>query len=274
MARSLIEWTGFVWNFILGCTKCSPGCENCYAIAEVGRERCDAHKGLAILSPHPNWTGLIRFVPDRLLDPLKRVVPTKWFVNSLSDFFHEGIPLEWQVMGLDVMRLADWHVFQILTKRHEQLRSLLNGPLREYANLPNVMWGVSVEDRKHGLARIDALRESEAGIRWLSIEPLLEDLGTINLDRMDWVVVGGESGPRARPMKEEWVLSLRDQCEAAGVPFFFKQWGNYLPGDGDGATRIHTWPDGSTSYRTSKKAAGRELDGMYFNNSLPIVEIN
>lgn len=274
MSRSFIEWTGFVWNFILGCTKRSPGCEHCYAILEVGRERCEAHKGLAILSPVPNWTGRIRFVPERLLDPLKRTIPTKWFVNSLSDFFHEALPQEWQVAGLEVMRLADWHVFQILTKREEQLRSLLDGGLREYAQLPNVMWGVSVEDRKHGLPRIDALRESQAGIRWLSIEPLLEDLGLINLEGIDWVVVGGESGNKARPMKQEWALSIRDQCEAAGVPLFFKQWGNWAPGCGEGATRIHAWPDGSTSFRTTKKAAGRELEGVVYNASLPIVEVS
>lgn len=140
MARSLIEWTGFVWNFILGCTKCSPGCENCYAILEVGRERCEAHKGLAVLQPVANWTGLIRFRPESLDHPLKRTIPTKWFVNSLSDFFHEAVPLDWQIAGLEVMQMADWHVFQILTKREKQLNSLLNDELKNFANLPNVMW--------------------------------------------------------------------------------------------------------------------------------------
>ncbi len=191
MALSKIEWTDFVWNFLLGCTKCSPGCERCYAIPEVGRERCDAHVGLAVLKPIPNWTGLIRFLPERLDEPLKRTVPTKWFVNSLSDVFHEAVRLEWQIAGLEVMKMADWHVFQILTKRHNQLQSLLDGDLHAYAELPHVMWGVSVENRKHGLPRIDALRNSAALVKWLSVEPLLEDLGQINLDGIHWVVVGG-----------------------------------------------------------------------------------
>ncbi|MBM3272649.1 phage Gp37/Gp68 family protein [Candidatus Kaiserbacteria bacterium] len=270
MARSLIEWTGFVWNFILGCTKCSPGCERCYAINEVGRERCEAHKGLAVLQPVPNWTGLIRFRPESLSQPLNRTIPSKWFVNSLSDFFHEAVPLDWQRAGLEVMRLADWHVFQILTKREKQLRNLLNGDLRGYAGLPNVMWGVSVEDCKHGLPRIDALRESPARIKWLSIEPLLENLGPIDLDGIDWVVVGGESGANARPVKVDWVVSIKDQCEAFGVPFFFKQWGNWAPAEGTCSGRMHVWQDGSLSERKSKKEAGRTLQGEEFDSSLEL----
>jgi protein gp37 len=125
MAQTQIEWTGFVWNFMLGCSKCSPGCENCYAISDVGRERCTPHKGLAVLSPVPNWTGLLRFRPESLDAPLRRTKPTKWFVNSLSDFFHEAAVLDWQMASLEVMRLADWHIFQVLTKRHHQLQSLL-----------------------------------------------------------------------------------------------------------------------------------------------------
>lgn len=273
MARTMIEWAGFVWNFILGCTKRSPGCEHCYAIAEVGRERCDAHKGLAVLQPIPNWTGVLRFRPEVLCHPLKRTIPTKWFVNSLSDFFHEGVPLDWQCAGLEVMQMANWHIFQLLTKRQERLQSLLNGELRSYAGLPNVMWGVSVENRKHGLARIDALRNSAARIRWLSIEPLLEDLGQLNLDGIDWVVVGGESGANARPIKEEWVVSIKDQCEAFGVPFFFKQWGNWAPAESARGGRIHTWPDGSLSIRKSKKEAGRTLQGTMFDSSLEIDEL-
>src|SRR6267142_2201407 len=151
MAHSLIEWTSFVWNFILGCTKCSPGCENCFAILECGRKRCEAHEELAVLQPAPNWTGLLKFRPELLCEPLKRTIPSKWFVNSLSDFFHEFVPVEWQIAGLEVMKMADWHTFQILTKREAQLTMLLNGELRAYADLPNVMWGVSVENQKHGL---------------------------------------------------------------------------------------------------------------------------
>jgi protein gp37 len=250
MSKSSIEWTDAVWNFVLGCTKCSPGCANCYAIGEVARERCEAHKGLATLKPVRNWTGLLRFVPTRLPEPLRRTKPTTWFVNSLSDFFHEDIPVDWQIAGLEVMRMADWHIFQLLTKREDQLRRLLNGDLNEYADLPNVMWGVSVEDRKFGLPRIEALRQTPAKIRWLSIEPLLEDLGEIDLDGIHWVVVGGESGLDARPMKEEWVWPIKQQCDDAGVPFFFKQWGG-----------------------VNKKKTGRLLGGREYNESLLIEEV-
>lgn len=218
----------------------------------------------------PNWTGLLRFRPESLSQPLKRTIPSKWFVNSLSDFFHEAVPLDWQQAGLEVMRMADWHIFQLLTKREGQLRSLLNGDLSGYAELPNVMWGVSVEDRKHGLSRIDALRNSAARIKWLSIEPLLEDLGRINLDGIDWVVVGGESGANARPVKVDWVVSIKDQCAASGVPFFFKQWGNWTPAERPCGGRVHAWPDGSVSVRKSKKQAGRTLQGEVFDASLNV----
>jgi protein gp37 len=146
--------------------------------------------------------------------------------------------------------MADWHIFQLLTKREDQLRRLLNGDLNEYADLPNVMWGVSVEDRKFGLPRIEALRQTPAKIRWLSIEPLLEDLGEIDLDGIHWVVVGGESGLDARPMKEEWVWPIKQQCDDAGVPFFFKQWGG-----------------------VNKKKTGRLLGGREYNESLLIEEV-
>jgi protein gp37 len=146
--------------------------------------------------------------------------------------------------------MADWHVFMVLTKYERRLGDLLSGPLTHYAALPNIMWGVSVEDRKHGLPRIEALRQSPAQVRWLSIEPLLEDLGEINLDGIHWVVVGGESGPGARPMREEWVWNVQRQCQAASVPFFFKQWGG-----------------------VKKKAAGRALGGRTYDEFPPIVEV-
>lgn len=273
MARSNIEWTGFVWNFILGCTKCSPGCKNCYAMKEVARERCAAHKGLAVLQPTPNWTGLLRFRPESLNHPLLRKAPTKWFVNSLSDFFHEYVPVEWQVAGLNIMQSADWHIFQVLTKRERKLQTLLEGELSQYARLPNVMWGVSVEDRKHGLPRIDALRNSAARIKWLSIEPLLEDLGDLDLTGIDWVVVGGESGHQARPIKQDWVLSIKDSCDAHGVPFFFKQWGNWAPAEQPCGGRIHTWPDATLSVRKSKKDAGRLLLGQNYDGQYEFKEL-
>jgi protein gp37 len=147
------------------------------------------------------------------------------FVNSMSDLFHDAVP-DWYIeQVVRVIELADWHTYQVLTKRAERLRELLSGPLHSASRLPHVWWGVSVENRKHGLPRIDELRQSPAAVRFLSIEPLLEDLGRIDLSGIDWVIVGGESGWGARPMDRSWVISLRDQCESSGVPFFFKQWG-------------------------------------------------
>lgn len=147
------------------------------------------------------------------------------FVNSVSDLFHEGIPLSYIEQVADTMHLARWHTYQVLTKRSERMRDALNGPLRKAAQERHIWWGVSVEDRQYGLPRIDHLQATPAIVRFLSIEPLLEDLGTLPLEGISWVMVGGESGPGARPMKEAWVLSIREQCEALKVPFFFKQWG-------------------------------------------------
>lgn len=165
------------------------------------------------------------------------------FVNSMSDLFHEGIPLEYIEKVVATMRLANWHTYQVLTKRSERLRDLLSGPLRDAADDAHVWWGVSVEDRTYGLPRIHHLQDAPAAVRFLSIEPLLEDLGTLPLEGISWVIVGGESGPGSRPMKEHWVLSIREQCVSAKVPFFFKQWGG-----------------------VRKKAAGRELDGKTYDN--------
>jgi protein gp37 len=147
----------------------------------------------------------------------------------MSDLFHDQVPAEYISRVGHVMQTAAWHTFQVLTKRHERLRSLLNGELRWMGSLPNVWWGVSVEDREHGLPRIDSLRSTNARVRFLSVEPLLEELGEINLSRIDWVIVGGESGPHFRSMAAAWAEGIRDQCLAARVPFFFKQWGGRSP---------------------------------------------
>ena len=157
--------------------------------------------------------------------PLKWRVPKRIFVNSMSDLFHEDIATEYIAKVGRVMRDAPWHTYQVLTKRHERLRDLLSGELNWIAALPHVWFGVSVEDREHGLPRLESLRHTPARIRFLSVEPLLEDLGRIDLRKIDWVIVGGESGHGARPMKEEWVRSILRQCKAARVSFFFKQWG-------------------------------------------------
>lgn len=217
-STSDIEWTDATWNPVRGCTKISPGCARCYA--ETFAERWRGIPG------HPYEFGFdLRLVPEKLEEPLRWKRPRKIFVNSMSDLFHEDVSDEYIIAVADIMRRADWHVYQVLTKRAERLRRLLETKLRVYAGLPHIWWGVSVENRKHGLPRISELQKSPAVVRFLSVEPLLEDLGTLDLSGIHWVIVGGESGPRARPMKKEWVTSVRDQCVAASVPFFFKQWG-------------------------------------------------
>jgi protein gp37 len=170
------------------------------------------------------------------------------FVNSRSDLFHRDVDEDYIREVLRVMLLADWHTYQVLTKRSERMRGLLNGPLREAAEAPQIWWGVSVENRRDGLPRIDDLRASPARTRFLSIEPLLEDLGPLDLSGIHWVILGGESGPGARPMSPEWVVSIRDQCRAAGVPFFFKQWGG-----------------------TRKGKTGRSLEGRTYDEKPPRV---
>ena len=216
--NSKIEWTDATWNPVRGCSKISPGCAHCYA--ETFAERFRGVPG------HPFEFGFdLRLVPDKLGDPLRWPSPRMIFVNSMSDLFHEGVPDEYIERVVRIMAAASWHTFQVLTKRSERLLSLLSGPLRFAASLPHVWWGVSVDTRRHGLPRIDQLRQAPAAVRFLSIEPLLEDLGSFDLSRIDWVIVGGESGPGARPMAPAWVRSIRDQCVRSGVPFFFKQWG-------------------------------------------------
>ena len=240
--QSSIEWTDATWNPVRGCVKISPGCAHCYA--ETFAERFRGVPG------HPYEQGFdIRLVPEKLHAPLQWRQPRRIFVNSMSDLFQVGVPEAFVLDVAKVMREADWHTYQVLTKRADRMREFLNGPLRETAALPHIWWGVSVENRKHGLPRIDELRATPAAVRFLSVEPLLEDLGEIDLAGIHWVIVGGESGHRARPMQREWVTSIRDQCAAAGVPFFFKQWGGQR-----------------------KKAAGRELDGRCYDEMPPLRE--
>ena len=175
---------------------------------------------------HPYEQGFdLRLVPEKLTEPLTWRSPKLVFVNSMSDLFQDGVPDEYIGAVCRVMTLAKWHTFQVLTKRSERLRELLLGRLRFAAEQEHIWWGVSVEDKKYGLPRIEDLRKASPRMSFLSIEPLLEDLGQVRLDGMDWVIVGGESGPGARALGREWVVSLRDQCRRARVPFFFKQWG-------------------------------------------------
>lgn len=216
--QSHIEWTDATWNPVRGCTKISPGCSHCYA--ETFAERFRGVKG------HPYELGFdLRLVPSKLEEPLSWKKPKFVFVNSMSDLFHDGVSTDYIQKVAEVMVAAKWHTFQVLTKRSERMRDLLASQLKFASMQDHIWWGVSAEDRKHGLPRIEHLRQSEATVRFLSIEPLLEDLGELDLSGIDWVIVGGESGHGARPMKKEWVVSIQRQCSRNDVAFFFKQWG-------------------------------------------------
>lgn len=233
---SKIEWTDATWNPVRGCTKISPGCAHCYA--ETFAERFRGVPG------HPYEFGFdLRLVPEKLCEPFRWKASRRVFVNSMSDLFHRDVPGEYVLAVAEVMRAACWHTFQVLTKRSDRLRDLLCGSLRSSAAQRHIWWGVSVENRKHGVPRIRHLQDAPAAVRFLSIEPLLEDLGQLDLRGISWVIVGGESGPGARAMRPDWVRAVRDQCRDAGVPFFFKQWGG-----------------------TQKAKTGRMLDGRTYDD--------
>ena len=216
--KSKIEWTDATWNPVRGCTKISPGCAHCYA--ETFAERFRGVPG----SPFEQGFDL-RLVPEKLTQPFEFAQPRLIFVNSMSDLFHDDVPDEYIEQVARVMAASPWHTYQILTKRPTRMRTLLGGALQFAAPLRHIWWGVSVDDRQFGLPRVNQLRESGAAVKFLSVEPLLENLGEIDFTDLDWVIVGGESGPRARPMPAEWVRPIRDHCVARGIPFFFKQWG-------------------------------------------------
>src|SRR5919205_2477317 len=216
--NSKIEWTEATWNPVRGCTKISPGCKYCYA--ETFAERFRGVTG------HPYEHGFdLRLIPEKLIEPLRWNKPQMVFVNSMSDLFQKEVPTEYIRTVLEIMMLANWHTYQVLTKRSKRMQRLLNGELSFAANATHIWWGVSAEDRQYGVPRIKDLRETNVGIRFLSIEPLLADIGRLDLRNIHWVIVGGESGPRARPMKAEWVNQILVQCINAEVKFFFKQWG-------------------------------------------------
>jgi protein gp37 len=213
MAKSVIEWTGSTWNPATGCSKISPGCKNCYAERMAKRLQAMGQPNYAKafeLAIHPHALGL----------PLSWKKPQTIFVNSMSDLFLEGIPIDFIKKVFEVMNQAHWHTFQVLTKRSERLAELS----RELPWSSNIWMGVSVENADYAY-RINHLRSTGAAVKFLSMEPLLGPASNINLHGIDWVIVGGESGPGARPMKEEWVVGIKEQCIRTKVPFFFKQWG-------------------------------------------------
>jgi protein gp37 len=215
--KSSIEWTDTTWNPVRGCTKISPGCKHCYA--STFAERFRGTPG------HPFEQGFdLRLAPHKMEEPLHWSQHRRIFVNSMSDLFHEGIPDDYIHQVVTIMQRADWHTYQVLTKRPVRMKFLLDTSLFYLpARAKYIWWGTSVEDRKHGLPRVKILQESAARNKFLSIEPLLEDLGQFDLTGISWVIVGAESGHGAREMKDGWVRSIRDQCLAAKIPFFFKQ---------------------------------------------------
>jgi len=235
---SRIEWTEQTWNPTVGCTKISPGCKNCYAETMAKRLHAMGMRG------YENGFRLT-LMPERLSEPLERRKPTVYFVNSMSDLFHEKVPFEYIHQVFDVMSQASQHTFQVLTKRAERMAEFCKSRI-----VPSNVWlGVSVENKKHGVPRISVLREIDASVRFLSVEPLLEPLGEIDLTGIHWVIVGGESGHKARPIRQEWVDNIKQQCDALDVAFFFKQWG--------------TW--GVDGHKRSKKANGRKYRGRVWD---------
>jgi protein gp37 len=230
MAQSRIEWTQATWNPVTGCNKISPGCKHCYAERMAKRLQAMGQSNYA--------NGFELTLHEHMLKrPLEWKQPKLIFVNSMSDLFHEDVPLAFIHRVFDTMREAEWHCFQILTKRSERLMQLSS----EISWPSNVWMGVSVETQKYTY-RIEQLRQTAAHIKFLSLEPLLGPLSNLDLRGIDWVIAGGESGPGARPMQEEWVTEIRDQCLATNTLFFFKQWGG-----------------------KNKKKAGRELQGQTWN---------
>ncbi|SFC10711.1 DUF5131 family protein [Salipiger profundus] len=232
--KTEIEWTDATWNPMTGCTKVGPGCDNCYA--ERFAERWRGTAG------HPYENGFdLQLWPDRLTQPKKWKKPRMIFVNSMSDLFHKEIPEHFVDQVFDAMESADWHVYQVLTKRSSLLRKYVR---KRYSDgeIPKHIWlGVSVEDDAHK-SRIEHLKQVNTEARFISFEPLIGPLKNIDLSGIAWAIVGGESGPRARPMHQSWVTYLRDTCQRDGVEFFFKQWGGPRP-----------------------KSGGRELDGVEWN---------
>jgi protein gp37 len=237
--QTSIEWTEQTWNPTTGCTKISPGCQHCYAGTMARRLKAMGVNGYK--------KGFkLTLQPHRLHEPLRRKKPTIYFVNSMSDLFHEKIRDAYIRQVFDVMKNAPFHTFQVLTKRAERMAEFF----KSYEVSQNVWLGVTVENKEHGLPRINKLRQLKAYIRFLSIEPLLEDLDKLDLTNIQWVIVGGESGPKARPMKLEWIMNIKRQCKEQNVSFFFKQWGGW----------------GADGKRRAKKANGRLLLGRTWDD--------
>jgi len=232
MSKTKIEWTESTWNPLSGCTKISPGCNNCYAERFAMRLKACGN---------PSYVnGFKLTLHEHLLElPLRLKKPQTIFVNSMSDLFHKDVPDDFIYKVFDVMKRANWHIFQLLTKRSERLQE----SNQKLSWAPNIWMGVSVENNDYTF-RIDCLRKTDAKIKFISFEPLLGPIENINLQGIDWVIVGGESGHKARPMDPSWVIDIQVKCQEANIPFFFKQWGG-----------------------VNKKKAGRELKGRTWDET-------
>jgi protein gp37 len=244
-AKSTIEWTDATWNPVTGCTKISAGCDHCYAARFSERFRG--------VPGHPFEKGFdLTLRPERLLQPLAWKKPRMIFVNSMSDLFHKDIPHEHIAKVFETMEKANWHIYQVLTKRSSLLQKFLNERYK-IEKAPVHMWfGVSVENAK-AISRIAHLQHANANIRFLSIEPLIGPVGKLVLQGINWVIVGGESGPGARPMKPEWVVDIRNQCLSANVAFFFKQWGGRTPKSGGRLLEGKEWNQFPVAHRLLDK---------------------
>jgi protein gp37 len=234
-AKTGIEWTDSTWNPVTGCTRISPGCDNCYAerIAERFRN----------VTGHPFEAGFdLTLRPNRLKQPISWKKPLHIFVNSMSDLFHKDIPFDYTDKVFETMEEANWHIFQILTKRSSIMRDYF---MRRYGrkNPPGHIWaGASIEDSSK-VSRVEHVRATHSGIRFLSIEPLIGPIDYLDLSNIDWIIVGGESGPRARPMDPNWVRRIRDFCKDQNTPFFFKQWGGSTAKSGGRVLDGETWDE-------------------------------
>lgn len=234
MGKTTIEWTDATWNPVTGCTKISAGCDHCYAERFAERWR-----GIPGHSYENGFDLTLRL--ERVEHPLQWRQPRMVFVNSMSDLFHKQVPSDFIDKVFDTMERADWHTFQVLTKRSSLMRNYVNGRYKDRPVPKHIWLGVSVEDASKK-SRVKHLQDANISVRFLSIEPLIGPVGKLSLDGIHWVIVGGESGPGYRPMQLEWAKEVRDQCKSAEVPFFFKQWGGFRP-----------------------KSGGRELDGREWN---------
>ena len=246
MAETQIEWTDSTWNPVAGCSLASAGCKHCYAMSMARRlEAMGVEKYVGLTQKRGKsvkWNGAVRLDEASLSTPLRWKKPRKIFVNSMSDLFHPEVPDEFILQVWAVMADTPRHSYQILTKRPDRMRDVLRSRGQEV--LPNVWLGTSVEDSAV-VSRMDALRDAPAAIRFISFEPLIGSVGQIDLNVIDWAIVGGESGPKARPIKEAWIDEIHEQCLASNTAFFFKQWG--------------AW--GSDNQKRSKKANGRQYRG-------------